>query len=215
MINQILQVATVPLYRYWNPGAGDHFYTTNWNELGTGNYGWGYEGIQCYVLSRQPAGSVPLYRYWNPEIADHFYTTNWGELGPGRYGWGYEGIQCYVFPQPAIPPSVEGGPEAESKSAMGETMPGPQASRGVPSERSGLPPTFAMGLATAPPEADETTKYVRSFATAKTQEGVGQIPRPASFAILGGPQLGQGKVRKSAGRIIININTGSSTSDDS
>lgn len=39
----------VPLYRYWNPQVGDHFYTTNWNELGNGKYGWGYEGVQCYV----------------------------------------------------------------------------------------------------------------------------------------------------------------------
>jgi hypothetical protein len=45
---------SVPLYRYWNPTIGDHFYTTNWAELGAGNYGWGYEGIQCYVFT-QPA----------------------------------------------------------------------------------------------------------------------------------------------------------------
>jgi C1A family cysteine protease len=89
----------VPLYRYWNPGIGDHFYTTNWNELGSGRYGWGYEGIQCYVSGQSQAGMVPLYRYWNPGIGDHFYTTNWNELGSGRYGWGYEGIQCYVSGQ--------------------------------------------------------------------------------------------------------------------
>ena len=53
----------VPLYRYWNPQIGDHFYTTNWNELGNGRYGWGYEGIQCYVhtqpvLTRSTEGVV-------------------------------------------------------------------------------------------------------------------------------------------------------------
>src|SRR5206468_3305820 len=47
--------AYVPLYRYWNASAGDHFYTTSWSELGNGNYGWGYEGIQCYVWN-QAAG---------------------------------------------------------------------------------------------------------------------------------------------------------------
>ncbi|MFN7927228.1 MAG: C1 family peptidase [Blastocatellia bacterium] len=88
----------VKLYRYWNPGIGDHFYTTNWAELGAGKYGWGYEGVQCYVDSTQTPGSVPLYRYWNPGIGDHFYTTNWAELGTGKYGWGYEGVQCYVRP---------------------------------------------------------------------------------------------------------------------
>jgi C1A family cysteine protease len=86
----------VPLYRYWNPGIGDHFYTTNWAELGAGKYGWGYEGIQCYVANAAGAGLVPLYRYWNPAAGDHFYTTDWSELGAGKYGWGYEGIQCYV-----------------------------------------------------------------------------------------------------------------------
>jgi hypothetical protein len=92
---------SIPLQRYWNPDIADHFYTTNWNELGGGNYGWGYEGIQCYVFATQVPTSVPLYRYWNPGIGDHFYTTNWGELGGGNYGWGFEGIQCYVFPTPA------------------------------------------------------------------------------------------------------------------
>ncbi len=76
-----------PLYRYWNPGIGDHFYTTNWGELGGGKYGWGFEGVQCYVAPSAAPGLVPLYRYWNPGIGDHFYTTNWGELGAGRYGW--------------------------------------------------------------------------------------------------------------------------------
>jgi len=91
---------SIPLQRYWNPAIADHFYTTDWNELGWGKYGWGYEGIQCYVFATQVPGSVPLYRYWNPGIGDHFYTTSWAELGGGAYGWGYEGIQCYVFPQP-------------------------------------------------------------------------------------------------------------------
>jgi len=88
----------VPLYRYWNPGVADHFYTTSWAELGGGRYGWGYEGVQCYVAGGPLAGLTPLYRYWNPAIGDHFYTTSWNELGAGRYGWRYEGVQCYVAP---------------------------------------------------------------------------------------------------------------------
>jgi hypothetical protein len=93
---------TVPLYRYWNPTNTDHFYTTNWSDLGSGRYGWGYEGIQCYVVPQQTPGTVPLYRYWNPGIGDHFYTTNYNELGAGRYGWSYEGIQCHVYTTPAV-----------------------------------------------------------------------------------------------------------------
>jgi hypothetical protein len=90
---------SIPLQRYWNAQIADHFYTTNWNELGWGASGWVYEGIQCYVYESQVPGSVPLYRYWNPGIGDHFYTTNWSELGGGAYGWAYEGIQCYLFLQ--------------------------------------------------------------------------------------------------------------------
>jgi C1A family cysteine protease len=93
--------ATGALYRYWNPDIGDHFYTTNWSELGSGNYGWHFEGIQCYVYAQQQPGTVPLYRYWNPAAGDHFYTTNWSELGSGNYGWHFEFIQCYVNPSPA------------------------------------------------------------------------------------------------------------------
>lgn len=42
-------MAIIPLYRYWNPENGDHFYTMNWSELGAGGYGYTLEGIQCYV----------------------------------------------------------------------------------------------------------------------------------------------------------------------
>jgi hypothetical protein len=93
---------TVPLFRYWNPQNTDHFYTTNWAELGGGKFGWGFEGIQCYIAPQQAPGTVPLYRYWNAGIADHFYTTNWAELGGGRFGWAYEGVQGYVYSQPAV-----------------------------------------------------------------------------------------------------------------
>ena len=87
---------TTRLFRYWNPGAGDHFYTTSWNELGSGRNGWVYEGVQCYIYPRPTTGSTPLFRYYNGRITDHFYTTNWNELRAGRNGWVLEGIQGYV-----------------------------------------------------------------------------------------------------------------------
>jgi hypothetical protein len=86
----------VPLYRYWNGGISDHFYTTNWAELGAGKYGWNFEQTQCYVFPGQRSGLLPLYRYWNGSVGDHFYTTNWNELHSGALGYRYEGIQCYV-----------------------------------------------------------------------------------------------------------------------
>jgi hypothetical protein len=86
----------VPLYRYWNPQIGDHFYTTNLRELERGLHGWRYEGVQCYVHTRRQSGTTPLYRYWNRGAGNHFYTTSFNELGGGKDGWHYEGIQCYV-----------------------------------------------------------------------------------------------------------------------
>ena len=47
---------TIPLYRYWHEKNGDHFYTTDANEIGTtspgqtGSHGYKSEGITCYVL---------------------------------------------------------------------------------------------------------------------------------------------------------------------
>ena len=85
------------LYRYWHPGADDHFYTTNWNELADGHSGWRYEGIAGYICTRPGPGRRALYRYWNPRVNDHFYTIRWGELGRGRNGYRYEGIAGYVY----------------------------------------------------------------------------------------------------------------------
>jgi len=64
------------LYRYYHPGNGDHFYTTNWNEIGRGKYGYKFEGVAGYVFSRQAEGSVPLHRWVNPYTGDHFYSIN-------------------------------------------------------------------------------------------------------------------------------------------
>jgi serine/threonine-protein kinase len=93
---------TVALYRYWNSAIGDHFYTTDFAELGSGRSGYVYEGVQANVLPKQAPGSVPLHRYWNAATGDHFYTTNYGELGAGRSGYVYERVQAYVYPQ-ALP----------------------------------------------------------------------------------------------------------------
>jgi hypothetical protein len=95
---RVNRVSKVPLYRYWNAGIGDHFYTTNWNELGSGNNQWAYEGVEGYIYDGGVTGALPLYRYWNPVTGDHFYTTNWGELGSGgSNGWRFEGVQGYVL----------------------------------------------------------------------------------------------------------------------
>lgn len=95
--NAACLVAGVPLYRYWNGSATDHFYTIDFSALGSGASGWNFEWVQCYVHSTQVAGTVPLYRYWNPSAADHFYTIDFSALGNGAAGWSLEKIECYVY----------------------------------------------------------------------------------------------------------------------
>jgi hypothetical protein len=86
----------VPLYRYWSPSATDHFYTTNWAELGEAADGYTFERIACYVWTDASRGGVPLFRYWNPVLTDHFYTADYGELGAGADGYHLESIQCFA-----------------------------------------------------------------------------------------------------------------------
>jgi subtilisin family serine protease len=90
---------TAPFYRYWNPSIVDHYYTTDWNELGSGLNGWQFWQVECYVHTQQQPGTVPLYMYWNPTIGDHYYTTDFNELGSGRSGWTFYRISAYVYPQ--------------------------------------------------------------------------------------------------------------------
>ena len=42
-----IDISKIPKYNHG--GIKDHFYTTNWEELGAGAAGWNFEGIQCYV----------------------------------------------------------------------------------------------------------------------------------------------------------------------
>ena len=81
---------TVPLYRYFNSYKLDHFYTTNFNELGNGNGQYVYEGIECYVYSSNVKGTKPVYRYFNETTGDHLYTVDKGELGNGAAGYNIE-----------------------------------------------------------------------------------------------------------------------------
>jgi subtilisin family serine protease len=92
---------SVPLYRYWNPSVTDHYYTTNFNELGWAANGWEFGWVECYIYPTQVSGTTPLYQYWNPTVGDHFYTTNYSELGAGAYGWTYSRVEGYVYPYQA------------------------------------------------------------------------------------------------------------------
>jgi hypothetical protein len=91
-------VVPVPLYRYWNAGIYNHYYTTNFNELGYGANGYVFEKVEGHVFGSQVAGTVPLKRYYCAENGDHFYTTNPNEPGAGLPCYHFERIEAYVYP---------------------------------------------------------------------------------------------------------------------
>jgi uncharacterized protein (DUF952 family) len=94
----LCRTTATPLYRYWNPTVGDHFYTTNWAELNAGRGGFALDGVQCLIHPSPAAGTVALHRYWNPGVTDHFYTIDFNALGMGRFGWIHEGVAGFVYP---------------------------------------------------------------------------------------------------------------------
>lgn len=95
--SRTIPAGTSAVYRYYNGGNGDHFYTTNWGELGSGRGGYILEGIAIFANTTQASGTVPVYRYYNTGNGDHFYTTSWSELGSGSGNYVYEGIAFYAF----------------------------------------------------------------------------------------------------------------------
>lgn len=87
---------TVPVFRYYARNTWqDHFYTTNFSEVGNGNNSdYIFEGIGFFAFPNQVANSVPVYRWYLGQTGDHFYTTNPNEIPPGTP----EGIGWYAYP---------------------------------------------------------------------------------------------------------------------
>ena len=194
----------VPLYRYWNPGIGDHFYTTNFAELGQGRHGWRLEGIQSYVQPQRATGSQPLYRYWNSGIGDHFYTTNFAELGQGRHGWRLEGIQCYVYPQSVLvlPLSPESASSSVPATFLTESCSGQaisELSQGDNWEAADVPCLAGEcddGTADSFNTVAEGAALFGSFETSGPAGGAGTEFGPSSF---------QTEAKPSSGEVSINV----------
>ncbi len=97
----VMTSGTAPLYRLWNPGITDHFYTTSETarSISINNNGYVDEGNEGYVYTSQVSGTTPLYRLWNPGITDHFYTTSEStkDDSVNNNGYTYEGIEGYIY----------------------------------------------------------------------------------------------------------------------
>jgi hypothetical protein len=94
---------TQPLYRLWNGGVGDHFYTMSLAEYNAVTW-YTKEGVEAYLAPYTgscPAGTVPLYRTYNNPGTDHFYTTNEAERnGVIAAGWSNEGVTGCAWTTP-------------------------------------------------------------------------------------------------------------------
>ena len=91
-------IPTVSFYRYWNAGIYNHYYTTDFSELGNGANGYVFERVEGHVYASQVSGTVPLKRYYCADNGDHFYTTSPNEPGSGLPCYQFERVEAYVYP---------------------------------------------------------------------------------------------------------------------
>ncbi|KAG0041403.1 hypothetical protein BGZ90_009877, partial [Linnemannia elongata] len=59
------QTGTVPLFRWFSPGSGDHFYTTDPNGEVAPSVGYNYEGITGYLYPGATGGTAPVFRWYH------------------------------------------------------------------------------------------------------------------------------------------------------
>ena len=96
-----------PVYRFWSPTLGGHFYTINEEEANSlqANFPdvWTFEGpaFYAYPTNVQPPETYPVYRFWSGTLGHHFYTMNEEEklwlIANYPDVWTYEGIAWYAF----------------------------------------------------------------------------------------------------------------------
>ena len=87
-------VATIDMFRLYNPNSGEHFFTSSAGERDLlVSAGWTNEGIGW----KAPVTSnTPVYRLYNPNGGEHHYTTSVAEKNNlVAMGWNDEGIGWY------------------------------------------------------------------------------------------------------------------------
>ncbi len=103
----------VPVWRFWSPVLGGHFYTLDEAEkerlLTESAQTWTYEGVayRAYASANEP-NVAPIYRFWSGTLGSHFYTLDENErdkvVRDYPSVWTDEGIAFYAYPagrQPA------------------------------------------------------------------------------------------------------------------
>jgi Repeat of unknown function (DUF5648) len=87
------QPGTVPLYRWFHPRDGSHFYTIRPNAPDRPNSV--IDGISCRVYDHPVADSVALY-HWRSRRDDLYTISSDGE-NAGRAGYRPHDITCYIY----------------------------------------------------------------------------------------------------------------------
>ena len=98
--NEILDALSgIEVYRLYNPGSGDHLYTTSAEERQIViRAGWRDEGVAFVAPSQK---GDPVYRVYNPVVGGHHYTTSAAERDAlVRGGWNDEGV-AFLSADPA------------------------------------------------------------------------------------------------------------------
>jgi hypothetical protein len=90
------QPGAVPLYRWFHPRDGSHYYTIRPNAPDRPNCV--SDGIACYVYPQQAADTVPLF-HWRSR-RDEFYTTAADGENAARLGYLPVGIAGYLLRDP-------------------------------------------------------------------------------------------------------------------
>ena len=93
-----------PLYRFYNPKKGVHFYTASEAEkddvIESLSQTYEYEGV-AYKVSRLPEGGTPVYRFLNKRQGVHFYTASEAEKNDviSRLStvYEFEGVAYYIL----------------------------------------------------------------------------------------------------------------------
>jgi hypothetical protein len=97
-----------PVYRFWSPVTGKHFYTIDAAEkdwlIETYSDVWTFEGIVYYacVQANEP-NLLPVYRFWSSQLGGHFYTIDEAEKDNliAQYPdvWTFEGPVFFAWPE--------------------------------------------------------------------------------------------------------------------
>ncbi len=106
----------LPVYRFWSPASGDHFYTISETEkdklLKQNPPLWTFEGtaFYAYPAGRQPVGTKPVYRFWSGKLGSHFYTISEAEkeslINQRPVLWMPEGVAWYAYETSSTEPAA-------------------------------------------------------------------------------------------------------------